>query len=661
MRRALLIGSQINGLTGVHEDLLRVHQALGLFGFERRTIKEGDANRAGILAAIRQFIAATVPGDAVLLYYTGHGGLAVNKHKSSGFLDGSAPPAQVEPNYFQYIVPTDHKPEDFKGIFSVELSALLAELTTITRNVTVILDCCHATGIPLAGDRDFIARGVPKPWAGDIRGHVDWLRAQGYDLNARVMDVESNPHAIRLVACAADETAYESRVRGKVLGGLLTEVFVQILHEARPLPTMPAWDALNKLIRERVRKILLAQNPDVQGPLGRRLFSVEETTRTDVFAYAEEGGRPLLRGGALHGIRAGDQFLVMPIEAATPDQALALARLEAHEVHMHLTFVAVTAITDRPAVTAGARAFRIHTSYPRHNIIVVVDGPPGAALRAAIAASPRLALGGPDAPALATLTTDAAGALALRDEHGVLTRRVADFEADAARSIVLVLEQLARVRELLDTRSGVGDSLLHDAPSVQWGRLGPAGREPLPLHGARLQVGDRIYIEVALTSDLPIHLSILGVGVDRSITLLSGSEPHGVGLAEGETYVLGQDRAGQLLGIPLRWHGDVPTNEPQPLEYLIVATDMPVDMRSLEAAMYEADELFTRARTAPAGSDKDHDTSPDAIAGAAPVVTRSNIRACRVALTHLSARLVAAPEATASNGQLVPVGAIYRL
>jgi hypothetical protein len=654
MRRALLIGSQTNGLTGVHEDLRQVREALGLFGFQSRTIQEGDATRDGILAALRHFIATTAPGDAALLYYTGHGGRAVNKRKKSVVLDGSAPAHADEPDSFQYIVPTDHTTAEFRGIFSAELSALLAELTTVTRNVTVVLDCCHATGITLGREeRVFIPRGIPSPWTDSLADHVDWLRAQGYDLLARVMDVESNPHAVRLVACAPTETAYESKLGDRSLGGLLTESFVQLLHEVHALPTLPAWDAVNKRLRERVNRFERAQNPDVQGPLGRRLFTVEDTARTDIFAYVEEGGRAFLRGGTLHGIRAGDRFLVMPIDAATPDPALALAELEAYEVHVHVTVVQVAAIAGRRAIAAGDRAFRTHSSRQRHDIHVAVDGPPGAALRAAIAATPRLTLAGPVAPGLATLTSDADGALELRDEHGVLARRVTDFDPDEVRPIVQVLEQLARVRELLDTRSGVGANQLYGAPKIEWGRLGRAGPEPLALAGAHLRIGDRIYIKVRWTGSLPVYISIVGVGVDRSITVLSGSDAQGVRLAKGETYVLGQDKAGQTLGVPLRWHPDVPTDEAQPLEYLVVTTDMPLDMRSLEAALPETGELFTRLGRAPSSPDTTASTGPDATPdtpsvtlpnttfGPPVVPVRSNIVACKVVLTRLSASLVA--------------------
>ena len=666
MRRALLIGSQTNGLTGVHEDLVQLRGALARFGFKSHTIQEGGATRDGILAALRRFIAATAPGDAALLYYTGHGGRVENKRKKTIFADGSPPAHEDEPNSYQYILPTDHTLDNFRGIFSAEISALLAELTTITRNVTVVLDCCHAAGIPLGDEeRVFIARGIPSPWTDSLAKHVDWLRAQGYDLLARVMDVESNPHAVRLVACAPTETAYETKLGDRSLGGLLTECFVQLLHELHPLPTLPAWDAVNKLLRARVHKLEPAQNPDVQGPVGRRLFTVEDTARTDVFAFGEESGRAFLRGGTLHGIRAGDRFLVMPIEAATPDPGLALAELEAHEVHMHITLVKVAASVHRRAPTAGDRAFRTHSARQRHDIHVAVDGPGGAALRAAIAASPRLALAGPVVPGLATLTSDAAGALELRDEHGVLARRVADFDLDAVRPIVGVLEQLARVRELLDTRSGVGESRLRDAPKVEWGRIGRAGPEPLEPQGAHLRVGDRIFIKVGWTGSLPVYISIFGVGVDRSITVLSGSNPQGVRLERYETYVLGQDSAAQLLGVPLRWHPDVPATETQPLEYLVVATDMPLDMRSLEAALPHAGDLFTRPAKAPSSPDTTATTDPatnpmtdpmtdpmpDPMPTFGPAVTppQSNIVACKVALTRLSAQLTApAPSSLAA-------------
>ncbi|MBK7829750.1 caspase family protein [Nannocystis sp.] len=251
MRRALLIGCRTHELTGVESDLVRVDAALELHGFNiRRTIQGPDATRDGILAALRRLIAETARGDAVLVYYTGHGGLAFNKNAVMPGDGGK--PTVAEPRYFQYIVPTDHALGNFRGIFSAELTALVAEVTTITPNVAVVLDCCHSTGGTLGGEQiTYRARSIPAPWAGDVTRYVAWLRAQGYALDRRAA-IEGNPNAVRLVACAANQTAYEyTDARDGSRGGLLTAEFVKILRAERG-GELPTWDAVGKEIRERV-------------------------------------------------------------------------------------------------------------------------------------------------------------------------------------------------------------------------------------------------------------------------------------------------------------------------------------------------------------------------------------------------------------------------
>lgn len=641
-RRALLIGCPTFGLEGVEDDVDRVDVALRLYDFERRHVTGPAATRDAILAALRRLIADTDADDAVLVYYSGHGGLAENRAARRIVLDGRPHAAIPEPSRYQYIVPVDHGPGNFRGIFSAELSALLAELTAITTNVTVVLDCCHATGTALAPR--FRARAIPLPWAGDISEHLAWLRAQGYDLSMRATAVEGNPHAVRLVACAANQRAYEvADDEHGTRGGLLTGAFVELLREVHGgLP--PSWDAIGKAIRERVRLKMSGQHPDVLGPKDRRLFTCEALARVDAFAYFEHNGEPRLRAGALHGIRTGDRFLVMPINAAVPDSDLALAELEADDVGAHVTRVKLSTRIGGAALPPGARAIRSHTEHRRHPVRVYGGGLFVAPLTAAIAASPRLQLAASDEPALAGITAAPSGALELRDDHGVLVRRDrADEDAwPALAPIVRTLEQLARVRELLELRGADGPGFL-SPPIVAWGRIRPDGVEWLPADGATLHAGDRLVVKITSACQLPIHASVLGVGVDRSITLQSAAMPHGVPLREGETYVLGRDSSGQLLGLPLQWPDHTDSSEPQPLALTIVATDLPVDLRSLESGLHDARELLVPARTSGRSTPKalGRPAAPPAHSVIhAPMAASGPLRVGRVTVVHLSARVL---------------------
>lgn len=595
MRRALLIGADPAGfvgedaararLVGIPDDLARVDAALARHGFAHRTIITGDAaSRDGILAAFRELIAEASADDAVFVYYTGHGGLAINP--DHGAVD---PP---EPRYFQYIVPSDHSHAKFRGIFSAELTAVVADLTAVTTNVTVALDCCHATG-GLMGKRTYRTRAIPRPWAGNIAEFVVWLRQQGHDLSLAAQRVEGNPHALRLVACSAEETASEFDDPDGNRGGVMTTAFVEHLNAAAGVDPPPIWDALGKAIRATVVAEIPTQNPDVLGPTGRRLFTVDATETRDIFAMFVDAGFTFLRGGSVHGIRVGDRFLVLPLNVAAPDRELALAELEAELVATTITRVKRTDFSDRSPVPAGARAVRIVRTLRRH--LVALDGSAAdPALAAAIAASPRLAIAGSDEqdPLLATVTGDEQTITILDVDATPVRVLPAGNSSEHAQAIVGVLEQLARVRELLDLRSGEGPLAL-DPPGVEWAIVLPEGLQKLPHEGAELHAGDQFAAIVAQPGSRSIYVSILGVMPDRSIALLSASEPQGVNLAQGEQYVLGQDRAGLVVGIPIPWPDVVPA-VPQPLELVVVATDFPVDLRPLAADLHDVNELIAR-------------------------------------------------------------------
>ena len=96
--RALLIGSQIGGLSGVHTDVDVVQKILQPFGFANCVVLTGkDATREGILGAYERLISDHRPQDAAVIYYSGHGGRAANPKWA---------PSAATARYLQFIVPT---------------------------------------------------------------------------------------------------------------------------------------------------------------------------------------------------------------------------------------------------------------------------------------------------------------------------------------------------------------------------------------------------------------------------------------------------------------------------------------------------------------------------------------------------------------------------
>ena len=594
MRRALLIGCQTGELVGVHHDLEIVDDALALpaFRFERRVIQKEAATRDGILAALRRLIDDSRPEDTVLLYYSGHGGLVPNPAHRPPRGDGSPAPALAEPATYQYIVPNDHRADAFRGIFRAELSALVAALTAVTRNVTVVLDCCHSSGITMADPRGYpiyrprgleVPKRVPLPWAADLAAHITWLKGQGYDLSAEAGHIEGNPYAVRLAACKASQRAHEYTDRDGRSGGLLTQAFVRRLRAIDEAGgEFPDWIALGMAIDAEVREQIPGQHPEVSGPHTRRLFGVDAGDRTDIFAFAEEHGQPRLRGGWLHGIRRGDRFFIMPLEAGRPDRALALAEAEALDVEPAHSGLRLAPFPGRPPIPAGARAFRVDARLRRHPIRVAGDDPSThATLLAAIAASPRLRPADDQEPALATVRAGPALALLDAEDRPLRHPHALADAPDAIPDAIAALERLARASDLETLESGTGPNNLSNPPTISWGRVRGDRLEPLAAALPILAVGERIYVTVATPPRTrPLYVSILIIEVDRAIRRLT-AEAEGAEIFPGESRTFGADAAGQVRGVALRWSKHVPKDMHQPVTLVIVSSDLPLDLGSL--------------------------------------------------------------------------------
>src|SRR6266571_795022 len=232
MRKALVIGAETGDLTGVHNDVTTMTTLLTQRGFAVQPVTGEQATRDGILSAYQSLIAATDHGDAVVVYFSGHGGLA------KVFAEDGNPLPHV-----QFIVPTDYddsRPGDFRGITAIELSVLLSQLTDRTHNVAVLLDCCHAAH--MSRDRRLRVRALAHPSYLDVGVHLGMLQARGLPIDRP--DAIGNPYAVRLVACAPWESAYEYAKQGGQYAGIVTDSLRIALEEVGDAPV--TWSQLTQ-------------------------------------------------------------------------------------------------------------------------------------------------------------------------------------------------------------------------------------------------------------------------------------------------------------------------------------------------------------------------------------------------------------------------------
>ena len=305
-RRALILASQTYGLQGCDADAELMRATLSARGFECDVRTGGDATRAGILDGVDRLAAASGPGDAAVVYYSGHGGRVARP-------DAAERRATGRSGYFQFIVPFDideSGPDDFRGLLSEELSALQARLTDAftsrgaTPNVTTILDCCHSGY--LARDTTLVPRFVELD--------AKMFPLLGIRVRAGQLDpgggLRTNPHAVRLVACQEEQSAFEKPSARGGRHGVLTDAFATLLDGLGDRPV--SWTVAGDALRRAVQLVAPDQRPDVEGPDSTLLFSVErEPAIVPTVPVERRDGMLVIEAASVLGLAAGDEVALV--------------------------------------------------------------------------------------------------------------------------------------------------------------------------------------------------------------------------------------------------------------------------------------------------------------------------------------------------------------
>jgi hypothetical protein len=559
-RKALLIGAQTERLSGVGNDVAAMAEALDLWEFTSVPCEGENASRVGMLDAYERLIAQTRPEDAVVVYYSGHGGYSRN------------PYARTERRPIQFIVPTDCRSStdgDFRGITAVELSLLLARLTEKTKNATVILDCCHSAHMSRDPDWTVKATDWEVPYS-TIAAHLDDLRRRDQRLD--LWTPAGNPNAVRVVACAPEQVAYEYRNDTGVRTGMLTDLLAQALTQARAVDV--SWATIIDGVRRQVLGRAPRQRPEAEGPAHRLLFDVVDTDPVATLPAAMVAGRIRISGAGLLGVRPGDEFVIMPGDVAGPDSHRKVGDVRVDQVDSEAAWGEL-----RPAaspVPANARAHLASTAAP--TMPVRVTGPRSATLTRAIDAAPlvRLAEDGP-----VQVVIDETGGATVCDEIGPMHAP----RPSGTGGVVAVLRDLTRLamaRALRCLAEETG-STLRTPVTVEFGQVENARPRPLPASGAVLYVDQPIYVRVRNDDNDPVYVSLLDIGVTAQITVLNPSSPSGVRLVRGEEFVFGGNNVtDKIPGVPFSWPAGLLRGQPRPETIVVLATSAPVDTRVLE-------------------------------------------------------------------------------
>lgn len=573
-RKALLIGSQTGGLSGVENDIESMEGALDQWGFASTRCVAANACRAGILDAYERLIADARPDDALVIYYSGHGGYGRQRGA-----DGNSQPGMA----LQFIVPTDFDDSsagDFRGIMSVELSILLARLTEKTRNVTVALDCCHAAHMCRRDDLELVVKAQPRPVSYEVlMNHFEGLRSQHRNLS--IWQPPGNPWAVRIVACAPEQSAYEYTNADGVRTGMLTDALVDALGEAQTGGLRVSWSTVTERVRQRVLTLMSAQRPEAEGPAQRLLFDTTEADAVAALPVQVCGDRVSLDGAPLLGVRVGDEFTVMPPDSTGPDDETKIGDVTIDEIRAVAAGGVLQARRPDAAVPLGARAYQTRVAAPAMPVRLPGGGKATAALAKAVENSPILRVTEPDEPSSVEVRSGEAGDLTIWDRIGPLH---APRTADAAGidGVVRNLKRLAWASSLRCLTDDPAHAL--DTPiDVEFGLVNDGEAEPLPTSGAILYLGQRIYVRVRNNGDERVHVSLVDIGVSSRISILNTATPGGEVVDPGEVYTFGWNGMKDVLqGSRLTWPDGLAGAQPRPETMLILVTSEPQDIRGLE-------------------------------------------------------------------------------
>lgn len=572
-------------------------------------LRDGEATRDGILAAMKALAERVGEDDVVVFHYSGHGSRMRDREGDEA--DGMD----------ETIVPYDsgRKTENC-DITDDEIYDWLLDLTEATPYVTLIFDCCHSGTIV----RD--AFGEQSRWVEDDTRPLDQLPPSPITTRTRSLLTDATREVgtsgwlpvgeryILIAGCSSSESSYEVKVgEGEgIRHGALTYCLLQELDKIGSGSTY--LDVFEK-VAPRVTGLYPRQHPQLEGVRDREIFGVRTITpMTFVPVLGRDGDRVTLWAGAASGLTVGSLWGVHPSGTKTVEEGQALGKISVTKVGA-VTSEAAVVEGRAEAIGAGTRAVELNHCLGETRLVVEVMAPSwddaARNLQSLVSKSPllRLAQEGETAGARVYLLPPRAGARdkdpapalgALREETWavvgtdgqllMLPRRRGDHESVPA--IVRNLEGRIRFQHtaaLANPGSGLAGmvdlKLLRRLPGGAWGEPElDADGEPV------LFDGDPFILELTNRYDRPLHLYVLTLGsggtVDQLYPVLGAQEIHDPAVTPGQTVQVGVRRGeGMTIGFPEElvssWHLFGARCLEGRETFKLFATTQPADFRAL--------------------------------------------------------------------------------
>ncbi|CAH0002518.1 unnamed protein product [Clonostachys byssicola] len=590
-KRALLIGCPTGSLTGVENDLDRMETILGRYGFA--------TTKAQIITAWGDIVEKTSQGDALVIYYSGHGGMAERQADAN---------SKRGRQRLLYLVPMDFensKEDDWRGISDIELSKLLHKATDKTDNVTLILDCCHSARMARAPG---IVKSIDPHDYREILEHITKMMAEGQfgDVD---FHIERNPKPICVVAAAETDSAYERSfpVSTKIIRmSVLVEALDKALPGENEQNPRASWRSIMLRIKDRLRINCPSQSPQIEGDDLRFAFSLDKADPHGAIPISLDNGKLVLHGGHLHGLKKDDVYVVVPFDDERLDPNRQIAEVIVDRVgptESHGSFTG----NPPPPFDDGVKAFPKGNSLAEMAVELRCSDEFADQIRSSLKDSKFLRVPDTDDDLILATIEVNSSKLSVHSHEGYggeeekATVLLAEWQLGEGESMnvlidksVAILESLARSRHLLSlqeiTKEITQENTQENTPKKSLSRkvdieMGIViDGQPLPYSPGTVTVqeGENLYVKIRNTGDSKLWVSIFDICAE-SVILLSDGSPTGYEISQGEVYTFGDEDFcdGGLIGTEMKWPEWVPKARQIRETFVIVVTDGPIDLRGL--------------------------------------------------------------------------------
>lgn len=347
-------------------DVPLVRGALSRHGFADITVlKDADAKRDAIMAALDEMLSRSQPGDVVAIHYSGHGHRLTDDSgdEADGYDEVLVPyaaSAKVGPDYDG----SGHIRDDDFGRAIAAIGERVAE-NGAAGQVLVTIDACYSGSItrstlPVRGDPDPI--GPP--------GMNRWQQTADSDYRERLLEGDGEmPESVVVISAAQfGELDHEVRAEDGVVSGPLSLAMSRVMAD---LPAGSTYQLLYERLRAEMARYAKYQTPTIEGAAGTPVFGgqISEPVIYHRVARFASDTVAVLDAGHLAGIRAGSA-VEFRLPEASGFKTLSDGRvLAANEMQ---SFVRIRDDADRDQLKAGL-AFVSERSFGSASRSVVVD------------------------------------------------------------------------------------------------------------------------------------------------------------------------------------------------------------------------------------------------------------------------------------------------